>query len=159
MTLRPARNNKAGSWEVDIRFEWPDGSVCRERKNSPVEGKRASARWARQREFFLQTSGKPAFLAQRALPDPLPWPASGGVYFVHCVGRIKIGRAACISERLQALQTSAPAPLELVAVAVGAVEQEKDYHFRFQHLRVTGEWFTIADDLLAEIRTLRALGQ
>ena len=53
--IRPYRR---GGWEVDIRFDWPDGSAYRERRCSPVDGKSATTRWAQQREVELLRAGK-----------------------------------------------------------------------------------------------------
>ena len=47
------RNYKRGGFEVDIRFTWSDGSSCRERRRSPVNGKPASMRWGKAREMEL----------------------------------------------------------------------------------------------------------
>lgn len=47
------RKYKRGGWEVDIRFELPDGSEVRERKKSPVSSRSGSKRWGGQRERKL----------------------------------------------------------------------------------------------------------
>src|SRR6185437_14721050 len=53
--VRPYRGDTTGKqWEVDIRFEWPDGDVFRERKHTPCNTEAAALRWgeAREREMF-----------------------------------------------------------------------------------------------------------
>lgn len=63
--LRPARGGKG--YEVDIRFLWPDGSRCRERRNAPVSGKEAAKRWAEARERELLARGR---VAVETPPEP-----------------------------------------------------------------------------------------
>ena len=59
---------------------------------------------------------------------------------------IKIGRAKNVSKRLQALQTSSPAVLELLKTIpveglAAAQALEQALHQQFQSLRLNGEWF------------------
>ena len=70
------------------------------------------------------------------------------IYFVFNAdsNAIKIGRAKNVSKRLQALQTSSPAALELLkAIPVeglpAAQALEQALHQQFQSLRLNGEWF------------------
>lgn len=60
--------NKEGTFEVDIRFVWPDGTTYRERKRAPGTSESAARRWgeAREREVF-----------KRGPMDPLPAVAVG----------------------------------------------------------------------------------
>lgn len=48
------RNYRRGGFEVDIRFEWADGTPYRERRRAPVESRSAAKRWgeSRERELF-----------------------------------------------------------------------------------------------------------
>ncbi len=55
--VRPFRGRQ-GEWEVDIRFEWPDGGEYRERKKAPVTSKSGAQRWGEQRERELLTRGR-----------------------------------------------------------------------------------------------------
>lgn len=76
------------------------------------------------------------------------------VYFIQQgdSGAIKIGCSKNPSQRLQGLQTGHSEPLRLLTCAVGSQGQERALHDRFAHLRVSGEWFRPAEDLLAYIR-------
>jgi integrase len=56
VTLRP----RGPRWQYDIRFNWPDGSEFRERKNAPIASKSGAQRWAEQREQELIRAGKGA---------------------------------------------------------------------------------------------------
>jgi transcriptional regulator with XRE-family HTH domain len=75
------------------------------------------------------------------------------VYFVQVGsdGPIKIGKANDVAFRIQALQTAAPGPLRLLAVAAGGLAEEQRLHERFSKHRLHGEWFSPHPDLLAHI--------
>lgn len=67
---------------------------------------------------------------------------------------IKIGRAKNVSNRLQALQTSSPAVLQLLKTIsveglAAAQRLEESLHEQFKELRLNGEWFR-ADTSLKE---------
>jgi hypothetical protein len=75
------------------------------------------------------------------------------VYFVQADGGpIKIGLAANPRRRVADLQTSSPYPLRLVATLPGqGAMGESALHAKFAHLRMHGEWFEPAPELLAYI--------
>ncbi len=80
------------------------------------------------------------------MEKPTSW-----VYFIQegADGPIKIGfTTGDPSGRLSALQTGNPNPLRIVAATPGTMEDERRWHERFAHLRMLGEWFLPADDLL-----------
>lgn len=85
---------------------------------------------------------------------PAPSPVLAGVYFVRTRERIKIGMSTNVDERLKALSTMCPTPLELLAVVEGAHAEESQLHRRFAHLRLHGEWFRAETELLAFIDSL-----
>jgi hypothetical protein len=80
-------------------------------------------------------------------------------YFIYFIfnadsNAIKIGRAKNVSRRLQALQTSSPAMLNLLRTIPvegleAARELEHSLHQRFHELRLNGEWFR-ADTVLRD---------
>lgn len=81
-------------------------------------------------------------------------PARCGVYFVRCVGFIKIGRAANIRQRVKNASTFCPFPLELLRIVECAtdaesVATEKALHRQFASLRYQGEWFHDTGELRA----------
>ena len=45
-------------WEADISFNWPDGTVYRERKVAPGTSKSAAIKWGEARERELLALGK-----------------------------------------------------------------------------------------------------
>lgn len=76
------------------------------------------------------------------------------VYFIQQgdSGAIKIGCSKNPAQRLAGLQTGHSEPLRLLTCAVGSQDQERALHDRFAHLRVSGEWFRPAEELLSYIR-------
>src|SRR5262249_18722759 len=64
---------------------------------------------------------------------------------------VKIGMADNIAGRLSELQVACPGDLELPGTAQGQRAEEKGFHEKFAHLRISGEWFYAAPDLLQAI--------
>lgn len=80
------------------------------------------------------------------------------VYFIGAgSGPVKIGFATRPSARLSDLQTSHHEKLSLLATLRGDLALEKAYHKRFAAHRLSGEWFTRAPEIEAEIDRLNAL--
>lgn len=81
------------------------------------------------------------------------------VYFITCreQGICKIGRSQNAKSRRSSLQTASPSRLVLEAELAGASELERELHKRFADSRLTGEWFTITDELDAVIREAASL--
>ena len=73
----------------------------------------------------------------------------GLVYFIRFGDRIKIGFTTDLKRRLQVLPHDM-----LLATTPGTMRDEGRLHQRFAHLRITGEWFHAAPDLLAYIAAL-----
>lgn len=55
VTVRPWRR---GGFQVDIRFRWPDRSVCRDRRVLDVKTEPAARRWGEARESELRAAGQ-----------------------------------------------------------------------------------------------------
>jgi len=69
--VRPYRGTKAGNdWEIDIRFEWPDGDVYRERKRTPCDSRAQALRWGEAREREMFKKGKEAIEAEKRIAVP-----------------------------------------------------------------------------------------
>ena len=74
------------------------------------------------------------------------------IYFIKSPqGPIKIGTTIRLTQRLRALASEHGQGLEVLAVADGSFEVERNLHRRFAHLRKVGEWFEPGDDLLGFI--------
>lgn len=73
------------------------------------------------------------------------------VYFAQADDRVKIGWSKHVASRLAQLQTGSPTPLKLLGAIPGARAAERRLHEQFAHLRLTGEWFRAAPELLDHI--------
>ncbi len=65
----------------------------------------------------------------------------GYVYFLRCMGRIKIGSALNVNRRIKQLQTGAPDKVELIGYAPGGSSTERYLHKVLAEHRIAGEWF------------------
>jgi hypothetical protein len=90
--------------------------------------------------------GRPAPPVTRRLEDV--------IYFIQAgkAGPIKIGLTYDVSLRLSILQIGSPLPLRLLAIQPGKRDVEISLHERFSALRLHGEWFEPAEELLDYIR-------
>lgn len=72
------------------------------------------------------------------------------VYFIQAGedGPVKIGTAEDVAARLSELQTGSPAPLQLLGYVSGGRADEQMLHRRFAALRMRGEWFSPAPELI-----------
>lgn len=80
------------------------------------------------------------------------------VYLIHLCGTdfYKIGVSKNPYRRLRSLQTSAPAPLELIGYMDAALEKkcyltESRLHEKYDQHRVSGEWFCLGKDDLGDV--------
>jgi hypothetical protein len=118
-------------------FKWQDANELRE-------------------ELYNSSSGRKT--ACSALEDAiydhmldLEYEKYGFVYFVRAGdnGPIKIGFSRNVNARIASLQTAHPERLKLLAVRRGHRDSERDFHARFAHLRLEGEWFLPEPELLS----------
>lgn len=85
------------------------------------------------------------------VPDPdVPVPRVDVVYYVQFDSRIKIGTSARPRQRLSAIRHH-----ELLAFEPGDRLLERSRHEQFAHLRLGGEWFDAAPELLSHTQQLR----
>lgn len=77
------------------------------------------------------------------------------VYFIHSEesNAVKIGRAKDVEKRLKSLQTAHPHELKIIKIfklkgGKAAQELESSLHQKFNHLRLSGEWFKAESELL-----------
>lgn len=76
------------------------------------------------------------------------------VYFIQCDDAVKIGIAVNVASRFMGIQVGSLKPLTLLAAVAGGFPEERAVHRRFAHLRVRGEWFSAAPELLTFIADL-----
>jgi hypothetical protein len=77
------------------------------------------------------------------------------IYFMGAAGGpIKIGHAKDPVSRLAEVQTGHPARLVLIATVQGPASLERQYHAKFAHRRLHGEWFERCAEIEHEILRL-----
>lgn len=91
-------------------------------------------------------------LAQPRSPS-VPW---GYTYFVQRGAAIKIGHSGFPKGRIMALQCAFPETLEVLAIIPNSIIDEPSAHRKFAHLRLRGEWFRPAPELLYFISQVKA---
>jgi hypothetical protein len=79
------------------------------------------------------------------------------IYFIQDVDNraIKIGwTKQTTDKRLETLQNGNPSELKILVVISGGRVMEKQFHWRFEHLKIRNEWFYPGQDLLDLIASL-----
>jgi hypothetical protein len=76
------------------------------------------------------------------------------VYFITDGRAIKIGRSGMPWERMKDIQTNHVTRLEMIGHFRADPDEELRLHNRFNHLRLKGEWFKPAPDLIAILEQL-----
>lgn len=79
------------------------------------------------------------------------------VYFADAGGQIKIGWSKKVGTRIAQLQTGSAVPIRLVGTVPGGRGLERRLHDQFAHLRLVGEWFVAAPELLDHIATVTSI--
>ncbi len=71
------------------------------------------------------------------------------VYFIatHDCRYVKIGTTTRIVSRLSQIQTAHPEDLTLLGITLGSRSTEKEWHDRWSHLHVRGEWYRLTTEL------------
>lgn len=83
---------------------------------------------------------------------------SGSVYLVHAkkAEAVKIGFSESPRARISDIQTACPEILDVLAVIPGGALAERKLHVRYDYLRLHGEWFRAAPELLKCAARLKA---
>ncbi len=72
------------------------------------------------------------------------------VYYLRFDRRVKIGTTTDLRQRLAVLPHD-----QLLAIEPGGIMLERERHQQFHPYRLHGEWFSMGDELMQHIRTLR----
>ncbi len=133
-----------------------DRDRMRERRKDPVvrEQQAKYSRDHRKRIGLEESRRRSREGQQKFCMDGTP-----KVYFVQATltGPIKIGfTTKRMAGRLRELQGANHEELEILAVVPGTKENELALHRRFAHLRIRGEWFHPAKELLEFVWALSA---
>lgn len=113
---------------------------------------------AGSRSIVVNGSGTPEQIGTgltqpRSRPVRRTW-----TYFIRGADAIKIGRSGHPETRMSDLQGASPSRLELLLKVPETILAEGEAHATFKHLRMHGEWFQPAPDLLDFIEGLKAKG-
>jgi len=78
------------------------------------------------------------------------------IYFVTArdLNRVKIGYTDSLHSRIAKMRTDSPTPLVVERVCRGDITMERSLHDQFKAHRLAGEWFTIAPEIEAHMKTL-----
>jgi hypothetical protein len=69
------------------------------------------------------------------------------IYFVYCAGRVKIGRAVDVEERVSNLSTGCPFKPTLLLSVSASLSGDRTLRARFASDQVHREWFRLSDRL------------
>jgi hypothetical protein len=87
------------------------------------------------------------------------YPSGDRVYFIDCNSEfIKIGTTGILRDRIAALRTGNPYPLEMVAMLRGGRDIERAFQHEFIEYQHSREWFRL-EGRLKEFLALPALAQ
>lgn len=144
--------------KADVRDARQRAGQIRDRlATAAVRNLGAATESAREREDW-RTLGYSSWDEYAVRLLEMPWLAdrvtSTSVYFIQAVGGgpIKIGYAANVATRLNALANSSPVVLRVIAVIDGGGRaEEAELHRRFAAARLHGEWFRPVPELLAYV--------
>lgn len=78
------------------------------------------------------------------------------IYAIRDMDYVKIGRTADVPGRFRDLQAFNPRPLELMVSVRSYDNRERMIHQKFDHLRASGEWFRLDDELRDFISMLQS---
>jgi hypothetical protein len=80
------------------------------------------------------------------------------IYFIHdeTSKAVKIGKANDPQKRLSMLQVGCSNKLAMLAMIPGNQSEEIKFHRQFGHLKIRGEWFRAAPELLEFVQTIEA---
>jgi hypothetical protein len=95
-------------------------------------------------------------LALPPMPLLLEAPAGDDLYFIRAADAVKIGRTVDVWNRLKKMQADNPVGLECVCRLPNKGREERDWHGRFAHLRIRGEWFQWVPEIAEAIAKARS---
>ena len=84
---------------------------------------------------------------------------SGVVYFIEGGDFIKIGFTRSPAARSKHLMTDSPYEPKVLHLEPGTYKTEKLFHRQFAHLRIRGEWFRKAPEILEYIEQRKRIAQ
>ncbi|MCI0488966.1 MAG: GIY-YIG nuclease family protein [Blastocatellia bacterium] len=93
------------------------------------------------------------FIPDKSSSEPKSTTRHGVIYFIqgNDGGLIKIGYTDDVDARFKDMQRGCPIPLKVIGAFPGTMQDEKECHRQFAHLRSYGEWFYPSSELIAFI--------
>lgn len=79
----------------------------------------------------------------------------GDLYFIRAANAVKIGHTVNIVNRLGKMQADNHEELDCILLLRGRGHEEPQWHERFTHCHIRGEWFRWTADLEAAVRAAR----
>jgi hypothetical protein len=143
---------------------WPEEEAQARAERADYEARLAAESEAKRAAEAAALEAAAEARRAEAVARSLIKPPGPVVYFVQeiegshdeWIGRVKIGfTSRPLKDRIRDLQVGNSRKLVLRALLSGGEVVEAKLHARFDHLRVHGEWFTCAEELLAFMRDLR----
>jgi len=107
-----------------------------------------------QEMLVFGRGGIPELVGARPLPAKIEMPSN--VYFMSDGEAIKIGFSGAPLLRIKDVRKDRGRDLTLLAQIDGGREKEAALHRRFAHLRISGEWFRSAPELIEFINEIAA---
>lgn len=109
---------------------------------------RGLERHRKKRERFL---ANPTAVAIEGIARPFRQDKTGFIYFVECVGYVKIGFTTSVPSRLGAIQSHNPLDLRLLGFLRGPIQVEGRVQEACEKFHHRGEWFRGSEELLEAI--------
>lgn len=73
------------------------------------------------------------------------------------LGRVKIGQATNVEQRVSAMAMSSGVELELIKKIENSAKYEKVLHKHFSNVKYVGEWYNLSEDDIAWLKNLNAI--
>ncbi|EGJ31224.1 MULTISPECIES: GIY-YIG nuclease family protein [Moorena] len=111
--------------------------------------------YASDAQTFIRLHKATGTLVQSCLSSPEEEnPAR--LYFILDKGRnaIRIGYTTNPNGNIRGLETKSVKTLELIKIIPGSAKMETEFHRKFQHLRISGEWFDATPEVMRYISSL-----
>lgn len=143
----------------DSKFYW----LCLERKGAPAIREATRIPKADENRAAAERlySRRMVQLVKNPTSPKRPERGAGWcyIYFIQSPTGIKIGRAGNLQDRLSALNTSCADELKVLLAVPAHASVERAIHRRFYCLRIKGEWFHAAPELLQFIDEAKTSGR
>lgn len=111
-----------------------------------------------EQKLFLERKRTVTDAIDRSRQSDREADARARIYFIqeNVSDAIKVGTSRCIRARVSALRVSTPGALTVLAATEGGRCVEGLLHWLFAHIRIRGEWFRPAPELLEYIASLES---